>query len=304
MRAVVTGATGAVGMAMLQALSAEKIETLVLCRPGSERNARLADIPYVSLCECGLDSMAGYQPTQGYDVFFHFAWEGTTGASRDDTYLQNRNVRYTLDAVSLAKRFGCHTFIGAGSQAEYGPSGVLLRPDTPTNPTMGYGMAKLCAGQMSRMLAHQLGMKHIWARILSVYGPYDTERSMVMSTVRKLLRGEKPSFTPCEQTWDYLYSADAAQAFLAMARKGRDGAVYCLGGGEPKPLSHYILAIRDAVDPTAEVGIGELAYPPHQVMYLGADIRSLCEDTGYMPRYRFEEGIMETVVYAKAHPTV
>ena len=35
-------------------------------------------------------------------------------------YIQNKNVEYTLDAVYLAKRFGCDTFIGAGSQAEYG----------------------------------------------------------------------------------------------------------------------------------------------------------------------------------------
>ena len=82
-----------------------------------------------------------------WDVFFHFAWLGTTGAARNDMYLQNQNVRYALDAVAAAKRFGCHAFIGAGSQAEYGQVEGLLTPETPAFPEMGYGIGKLCAGQ-------------------------------------------------------------------------------------------------------------------------------------------------------------
>ena len=79
-------------------------------------------------------------------------------------HLQNKNVEYALDAVEAAKRFGCHTFIGAGSQAEYGRVEGLLKPDTPTFPEMGYGIAKLCAGHMTRKHAYQLGMNHIWVR--------------------------------------------------------------------------------------------------------------------------------------------
>ena len=63
---------------------------------------------------------------------------------------------------------------------------------------MGYGIAKLCAGQMSRIMCSSLGIRHVWARILSIYGPYDTENSMVMSTVIKLRRGERPLFTAGE----------------------------------------------------------------------------------------------------------
>lgn len=91
-------------------------------------------------------------------------------------YLQNYNVIYALDAVELAHCCGCRTFVGAGSQAEYGRFEGKLRPDTPAFPENGYGMAKLCAGEMTRIQAHKYGIKHIWARILSVYGPYDRKK--------------------------------------------------------------------------------------------------------------------------------
>lgn len=297
MKAVITGATGAVGMALIEELIRGEIPTTVLCRGDSARSSRIPDHPLIKKVNCSLAEMATFMPdgTETYDVFYHFAWEGTTGEARNDMPLQNRNVRYTLDAVALAKRFGCHTFIGAGSQAEYGRVEGKLTPATPAFPENGYGMAKLCASHMSRVACEQLEMRHVWARILSVYGPFDGGGSMVMSTVAKLSRGEKPAFTAGEQIWDYLYSGDAARAFVALAEKGRHGGVYCLGSGDPRPLKDYITAIRDAVDPTAPLGLGEVPYAPGQVMYLCADISSLCEDTGFVPEVTFEEGIRRTV---------
>jgi len=301
MRAVISGATGAIGMALVELLEKNKIETLVLCRESSARSSRIKESEYVKKADCPLDKLCSFSidGEKKYDVFFHFAWAGTIGAERNDLYLQNANVRYTLDAVNLAARLGCHTFVGAGSQAEYGRFEGVLTPDTPTRPENGYGIAKLCAGQMSREEANRLGMKHIWTRIFSVYGPYDGDMTMVTSTVKKILSGYVPKFTPAEQTWDYLYSKDAACALLALAEKGRDREVYCLANGNSRQLKEYIYMIRDALDKDAALGIGELPYAPRQVMRLEADISKLTDHTGFLPAYSFEDGIAETVAWIK-----
>ena len=299
MKAVVTGATGAIGMALLELLEKNRIETLVLCRADSSRASNIKESEYIKKADCSLSQMKDFSSDERYDVFFHFAWDGTFGEKRDDLSLQLKNVKYTLDAVNLAKRLGCTTFVGAGSQAEYGRCEGVISPDTPTAPTMGYGIAKLSAGMFSREEAHKLGLKHIWVRILSVYGPYDTDRTMVMSTVRKLLAGETPEFTPAEQMWDYIYSKDAAGAFLALAKDGVDSEVYCLGSGSSLPLKEYIRMIRDAIDKNAALGIGAIPYNPKQTMFLEADISKLTEHTGFVPGYSFEDGIKETVEYAK-----
>jgi len=299
MKAVITGATGAIGMALLELLEKNKIETLVLCRKESSRAERIMESKYIKKANCSLDELNSFKADGEYDVFFHFAWDGTFGETRDDLYLQADNVKYTLDAVNLAKRLGCKTFIGAGSQAEYGKCEGIISPETPTFPEMGYGIAKLSAGLLSREEAHKIGVRHIWVRIFSIYGPYDTDRTMVMSTVRKLLSGETPAFTPAEQMWDYLYSKDAARAFLCLAEKGRDGAVYCLGSGSARPLKDYITEIRDEIDKDAALDIGAIPYNPKQTMFLQADISKLIEDTGFSPEYSFKDGIRETVAFAK-----
>ena len=301
-KAVITGATGAIGMALVQEMISRGIEVTVFVRGDSARGDRIPTSPLVKKVECSLDQMSGFEVPKGekYDVFFHFAWAGTTGDARNDMFLQNKNVKYTLDAVDLAERMGCHTFIGAGSQAEYGRVEGKLSDTTPAFPENGYGMAKLCAGQMSRVMCEKKGIRHLWARILSVYGPYDGANSLVSSIIRKVLDGEKPSCTAGEQIWDYLYSKDAAKAFLAMAERGVDGRIYCLGGGKTRMLREYIEGIRDAVDPNVPLGLGDLPYPPKQVMYLCADISALVEDTGFAPETRFEDGIRETVVWYRS----
>ncbi len=299
MKAVITGATGAIGMALLELLEKNRIETLVLCRKESSRADRIKESEYIKKADCSLADLKDFNTAEQYDVFFHFAWDGTFGETRDNLYLQTDNVRYTLDAVNLAKRLGCKTFIGAGSQAEYGKCEGIISPDTPTSPAMGYGIAKLCAGLLSKEEAHKIGIRHIWVRIFSIFGPYDTDRTMVMSTIKKILSGETPVFTPAEQMWDYLYSKDAARAFLSLADKGRDGEVYCLGSGSARPLKEYITIIRDEVNKDAALDIGALPYNPKQTMFLKADITKLSKDTGFRPSYSFSEGIKETVAFAK-----
>ena len=132
-----------------------------------------------------------------------------------------------------------------------------------------------------------------------MYGPHDKAHTMVMSTILKMLDGQRVQFTKGDQIWDYIYNKDAARAFRMIAEQGKDGTVYCFGSGKTRRLREYIEAIRDAVDPQIELGIGELPYYPNQVMHLEADISSLTADTGFIPEYSFEDGIQETVAWAQ-----
>ena len=93
-KAIITGATGAVGTALVKELIKNNVEILVFCREGSGRNHQIPVHPLVTRKYCCLDQLVSIENDTGktYDVFYHFAWEGTTGAARNDMYLQNRNV--------------------------------------------------------------------------------------------------------------------------------------------------------------------------------------------------------------------
>ncbi|MBO4297355.1 MAG: NAD(P)-dependent oxidoreductase [Clostridia bacterium] len=294
-RAVVNGALGSVGLALVDCLLGKGIETCAVVYPG---DARIALLPKeAAAVPCDMREIARLPELVGgpVDAFFHLAWMGTIGPGRDDMWLQTENIRCALEAAKVSAALGCRVFVGVGSQAEHGRVDGLVRQDTPCFPLTGYGMAKLCAGQMTRSVCGSLGVRHVWARILSVYGPNDSPLSVTSVIIGRLLKGEKPALTAGEQLWDYLYAADAAEGLFRMAASGRDGAVYPLGSGEARPLREYFEMMRDAVNPALPLGLGELPYAPNQVMRLQADIEPLRRDTGFEPKTRFEDGIAETV---------
>lgn len=301
-RIIITGPTGAIGMALIQKCITENIEAAVICHRESARIAQIPASDKIKVIECNLDELKTLPEVLigTYDVFFHLAWACTAGEGRNDVHAQSGNIRFALDAVEAAKKLGCECFVGAGSQAEYGRFEGKLDSGVPTFPENGYGIAKLCAGQLSRIRCGQLGIRHIWFRILSVYGEYDGEQTMIMSSIRKMLMGQSPEYTPAEQIWDYLYSVDAAEALFLAAKQGRDGAVYCLGSGQARPLKEYIEIMRDEIQPGLLLKLGAKPYAPKQVMYLCADISELRKETGFEPQYSFEEGIRRTIAWMQS----
>ena len=301
-RIVITGPTGAVGMALIQNYIAHGCEVVALCHRGSSRNEHLPESPLLHLVETDLADFTEITASDlpKCDIFYHLAWRGTTGAARNDMKLQTENIASAIAAVELAKRLGCHTFIGAGSQAEYGPlDREMIGPDAPKHPTTPYGVSKLAAGKLSKLLGKELGIEWIWPRIFSVYGIYDKESTMVMTAIHQFLAKEETAFTPGEQEWDYLYSKDAGRAFYLIGEKGRDGSIYCVGSGKARRLYEYIYQIRDVANPKATPGIGKKSYGVQPVMHLCADISSLKNDTGFEPAYEFSSGIREMVRWMK-----
>jgi nucleoside-diphosphate-sugar epimerase len=118
---------------------------------------------------------------------------------------------------------------------------------------------------------------------------------MIASTIKKLQSDIIPELTGCEQQWDYLYSKDAANAMYLLAEKGFHDATYCIGSGQVFPLRYYVEMIQNVTGSSTPLKIGAIPYAENQVMYLCADITTLTRDTGFIPQYSFQEGILEMI---------
>ncbi|MBR6451158.1 MAG: NAD(P)-dependent oxidoreductase [Lachnospiraceae bacterium] len=305
-RAIVTGPTGAIGLALIRKLKSAGVDVTAIVRPDSPRNKRVRELG-VQVAECDLSDLLSledvfkeqYSDSQDA-VFYHLGWMGTSGAARNDMGLQLENVAYTLDAVELAHLLGCRRFVGVGSQAEYGRVDGVLHAHTPCHPENGYGIGKLAAGQMSRLLCEKLGMEHVWTRVLSVYGSGDADHTLISVLIDTLAKGEVPHCTKGEQIWDYLYADDAAEILHCLGdAKGASGQTFCLGSGSAKPLRDYMEEVRNAVAEVTGKEVPEIIcdrpYPEGQVMHLEADVSELIRVIGDVQRVPFKEGIRETV---------
>lgn len=312
-RVAISGATGMIGAALADWFAIKNVPVLAVVNPNSERMENLsAEDSYITPVPCALSEYADFAkgPVAAKlprcDVFYHFAWSGTTGPARNDQVRQLHNVEYTCDAVRLAHALGCKRFIFAGSQAECGPLpyGTKFAPETPANPFNAYGAAKAQAAEESRKLAHKLGIEHVHVRIGSVYGPCDADSSVLTQALFSAWHEEPLDCTPGEQEWDHLYVGDAVDAFWRLGERGQDGSVYCLGSGQTVPLKEHIKMACEVANPDFEPNFGALEYPEGQVMYLCADITSLQEDTGFEPVMGFEDGITKTAEWYREQITM
>lgn len=300
-KVIVTGATSMIGVALIEECIKNNVYVTAISRKNSYNLKRLPKSDFIHIVECDINELDNLKDicSKDYDVFYHLAWEATTKEQRDDVFLQNKNITNSLKAVKAAKDLGCHTFIGAGSQAEFGRvDKEKISPNIKVDPEIAYGVAKYAASKLTRTYAEQLGIKHIWGRIFSIYGIWDGAGTMISSTIDKMLKNESTEFTKGEQMWDYLFSEDVGRAFYLIGVKGKDKSIYCIGSGEARPLNEYIKIIADKLEVRKDLGIGKLDYSKNQVMRLCADISNLSEDTGFYPKYTFEQGI-EKVIFFK-----
>lgn len=301
-RVALTGATSTIGTAIIRECISNDIQVLALVNKNSFNIGRIPNSRLITIIECSLQDMETLNVEgMAADVFFHLAWGHTNRSVRNEAEPQIENIKYSIDSVRLASRLNCEVYVGAGSQAEYGRVDEIIDEETAVHPETAYGIAKLCSGQMTRIECEKLGIKHIWPRIFSTYGPYTQDTTILNYTIKELLRKHRPSLTMCDQIWDFIYVDDAARALLLLAEKGKSGEIYCISSGRSDTLRHFIEIVHAELKSDIKMGFGDLPYGENTVMYLSGNIRKLQNDTGFVPLVSFKEGIDKTIEWAKEY---
>ena len=291
-KAVITGATGVIGTALIDQLLNKGISLLVFCNPNSTRKDNIPRHPLIQVEYLSLKDIHSFQCADcDFDIFFHLGWEGTNKTDRLNEKIQERNVQYSIDALNLAKKLGCHTFIGAGSQAEFTRSDLELDESSSTNPDTPYGITKLKVNNILKSLANNLNIRYIWTRFFSVYGPNDGKETLISYLINELTAGNSPRVSSATHFWDYLYSSDAALALYLLSLYGKDGETYCVANGERHPLKYYIEIVHNLINPQLPILYGTADNQNTQPRSLIANINKLKSATGFSPQGSFEDGI-------------
>lgn len=305
MKAIITGATGFIGTALCREMLQNGHEVVAVIRPGSAKKEKLQFDENIrgglSVLEMPLGELEDLAAmVSDADVFFHLAWNGSSGGAREDFDAQYANIGYTAAAVRVAKKCGCRKFVGAGSQAEYGVvQGTAEEDRTPPKPFMMYGAAKLSACHMGRLVAEQEGIAFVWPRIYSVYGVGENPGTLVNYVMDTLRKGEIPELSPCENMWNFLYITDCVRGLRMLAESENARGVFHIASKDTRLLKEYVAEMRELIAPGAELKFGAKPANPERTFWLQPDITKL-EKIGFQPEMSFAEGIrrkMEEVLF-------
>jgi nucleoside-diphosphate-sugar epimerase len=299
MRVFVTGGSGFLGSYLVADLLEGGHEVAVLFRSTLASSWRLRPCgDHVVEIRGTLDDIPALRPALERfrpQAVAHLAWRGVGGSERNSPS-QARNVSDAAELATLAADIGAEAFVGAGSQAEYGPYDRAISPNDATRPTTLYGIAKLSAAWMTDRIAQERGMRFAWLRVFSTYGAKDAEYWLIPSFIKALAKGEKISLTGCQQRWGFLHARDAASAFRIVLTQGDAKGFFNLGDPEAPLLRDTLIKLRDLINPDANLGFGDIPYRPDQVMVLQADTQRL-NALGWTPKVALSDGLRETVAW-------
>lgn len=289
-RVLVTGAAGFVGSHFVRSLLRQSHATAILV-PDPVRIQRVRDVlAAVTVMRgdltWGAELAAQVSPFEP-DTMVHFAWRGVHGPGRVDGHLQRLNVAATLGSVEIARRTGCRLWVGIGSQEEY-------RRHT------AYGGAKRAAALAAQERCRAHGIRFLWLRLFAAYGPDDHCDRLVPYLTLELLRGRRPRLTGGEQSWDFLYVDDVAEAITTAAARGCAGE-FDLGSGDSVPVREVAERVRDLIDPRSPLGFGEIPYRDGEPVCWRADPGPLAEACGWRRRTALADGLSQTVAWFRKH---
>lgn len=299
MRIFLTGASGFVGSYLLRLLLDNNHAVQILLRPTSDV-WRIQDV----LCHNNLEINYGsLDDPKSYDdslkIFkpssiIHLAWQGVGNKNRND-YEQIVNIQHAQELAKLAIDLEVNTFIGLGSQAEYGPCSNIIDESQACLPTTCYGIAKLATSLMLSDLFKKASIRFAWLRLFSSYGPKDDDSWLIPYLINSFLENNPPKLTGCEQLWDYIHIKDVASAIYAVLASTRAGGMFNLGSGHAYRLIDIVKYIENKLQAKTPAQIGAIEYRPDQVMHLEADIGRLHQLTAWQPEQELYAGLDETI---------
>jgi UDP-glucose 4-epimerase len=294
-RAIIIGADGFVGSHLTQRLRNENIDVWAVVLPRSPLVARIKSIPGVHILEHSIEELNSSCMPDEADVLYYLAWQGVSPEERNEFDLQFKNIDLSIRCLRIAADIGVKKVIFPGSTSEYMFYGKPIDSSAAPSVVNAYGSVKAAVRYLCGQYAEELGIGFIYTVITGIYAADRIDNNVLNYTIKCLLREEKPILTGLEQLWDYVHIDDVMDAMYLIGEKGIPGSFYCIGHGDNQPLLRYIEAIRDIINPSLPLGIGEKPYPSGRIPSSCVDLSTLCIDTGFKPKIPFRIGIKEVI---------
>ncbi|UUX91665.1 GDP-mannose 4,6-dehydratase [Methanoplanus endosymbiosus] len=316
-RVLVTGATGVVGLNLVNTLEKYDAEVVALVRDWVPKSGLLGKWLYgessVKLVRGELEdynlilrTLAEYE----IEYVFHLGAQTIVQVgNRSPLTTFKANIEGTwnlLEAVRILNQYSddIKAVCVASSDKAYGASTIL--PYTEDMALCGehpYDVSKSCTDLIAQAYGKSYGIPVCIARMGNIYGPGDLNfNRIVPGTIRNIIENKAPEIrsdgTPVRE---YFYVADAVDAYLTMAEKvssgGLAGEAFNFSSGEKFSALEFIEKISGIMKSNLKPVIQNTSRNEIQDQYLS--IKKAEEILNWYPKHSLENGLKQTIQWYK-----
>jgi NAD dependent epimerase/dehydratase len=242
---------------------------------------------------------------KGQDVCMHLAALIAIPHSYDapQSYI-DVNVSGTLNVLEAARAHGLSRIVHTSTSEVYGTA--LTTPMDEAHPLQGqspYSASKIGADMMAEAYARSFGLPVVILRPFNTFGPRQSERAVLASTIRQAIDPACAEIKVGDLTTerDFTFVRDTAAAFLAVgaADSLAYGDTYNGGTGRAVTIGAAVEAIVRLAGSNKPVvsEAARLRPAASEVRALLADNGKLAAATGWQPGHTLEQGLEATVLW-------
>ncbi len=242
--------------------------------------------------------------TKDVDVIVNFAAESHVdrSISNPKPFIET-NVVGTYTLLEAARK-NDKLFIHVSTDEIYGDAEgkkSFIEDDliTPRNP---YSATKAAADHLVGAYNNTYGLNCIITRCTNNFGPYQFPEKLIPKTIIRAHRGLKiPLYGDGLQIRSWIFVIDHVEAIESLISKGKSGQIYNITAWEEISNKTIVEKILELMKKSTELieYVGDR--PGHDKRY-SIDASKIQKETGWKPRYQFDQALSETVKWYQNNP--
>lgn len=293
---VVTGGAGFIGSHLTERLLADGHQVRVIDNLHTGRLSNLDGLQRdgrLDVIEAAVEDFARMQGVmKDAQWVFHLAARADIVPSiQQPVDYHQANVQGTISVLEAVRAAGVERFVYAASSSCYGIPDIYPTPETaPARPQYPYALTKYVGEQYVLHWQQVYGLPALSLRFFNVFGPRHRTTG-AYGAVFGVFLAQKLAGKPYtivgdgEQTRDFTYVTDIADALVTAAASTETGKVYNVGSGGTYSVNSLIDLLG-----------GERIYIPKrpgEPDCTFADITKITRELGWRPKVKFADGVRE-----------
>ena len=323
MRLMVTGGAGFIGSAVVRQAIAAGDDVLNVDKLTYAANldnvASVAQNPRYRFAQediCDFAAMAALMADFKPDTVMHLAAETHVDRSIDGpgafiqtnivgTYSLLEAARGYVERGDAPNDFRFHHISTDEVYGSLGPTGEFMET-SPYQPNSPYSAAKASSDMLARAWRETFGLSVVVTNCSNNYGPFQFPEKLIPVVIIAAMEGRDiPIYGKGDNIRDWLYVEDHADALRLVARAGKPGETYNIGGRAERSNLDLVKMICAVLDDT----LSDSAHKPHQNLIKfvtdrpGHDQRyaincdKIERELGWSPSLSVEDGMRQTVLW-------
>ena len=240
--------------------------------------------------------------TVDMDVVINFAAESHVDRSIEGpSVFIKTNVIGTQILLEASKKNKVNKFIQISTDEVYGTLGETgyFSEKSPILPNSPYSASKAGADLIARSYFKTYGFPVIITRCSNNYGPNQFPEKFIPLLITNAFEGrELPIYGDGLNVRDWIHVKDHCEAIDVVLHKGKDGEVYNIGGNCEKEnidIAKLILNKTGKDESLLKFVKDRLGHDRRYAI----DSTKIKNETGWSPKYKFEDGISDTINWYK-----